>query len=320
LTAAQIAAITLADSALPGDVYLADGTRANFDFSPEEYREACRALRGTVLRREVYALDGSTAQARPYTVSESNYTIESFQPQGPNQYGVFFAHPRESVDFQYERDVYAVVGDTLAGSPPPAGAVTATDPRVKHTQTLAADPYGNPLEVVTAGYGRRYLDPALSPADQATQNATLTSYIEATFTNAVLDQDAYRAPAPAQANSYQIIQAQPSSSVAGVTNLFGFDELAAIVAGLAGGANDLPYEDLNPAGLTAGTVYRRLISWLRVYYRPDDLGAAAGNAKALLALGVNPHAQGAKGRVCRWERGAFPPWPPTNGTGRRKSQ
>ena len=30
----------------------------------------------------------------PYMASERNYTIEVLQPQGPNQYGVFFSHTR----------------------------------------------------------------------------------------------------------------------------------------------------------------------------------------------------------------------------------
>ena len=43
---------------------------------------------------------------RPYSVSERNYTIETLQPQGPNQYGVFLVHPRETIDFHYERKLY----------------------------------------------------------------------------------------------------------------------------------------------------------------------------------------------------------------------
>ena len=38
-------------------------------------RDALRALRGRVLRTELYALDGSTRQHRPYTVTEHAYTL-----------------------------------------------------------------------------------------------------------------------------------------------------------------------------------------------------------------------------------------------------
>ena len=100
----------LDDTVLPGDILLPDGTRVAYALSPEESREACRALRGSLLRQEVYALDDTPAAGRPYTVSESNQTIEALQPQGPNQYGVFFAHPRETVDYHYERSLYPMAG------------------------------------------------------------------------------------------------------------------------------------------------------------------------------------------------------------------
>ena len=57
---------------------------------------------------------------RPYSVSERNYTIAELQPKNENQHAVFFAHPRESIDFHYERKLYDVGGQQLA------------DPRVSH--------------------------------------------------------------------------------------------------------------------------------------------------------------------------------------------
>ena len=86
----------LDDTVLPANVLLPDGSRIPYDLSGEEMREACRALRGSILRQEIYALDDSDESDRPYSVSERNYTIEVLQPQGPNQFGVFFAHPRET--------------------------------------------------------------------------------------------------------------------------------------------------------------------------------------------------------------------------------
>jgi len=285
LTEAQKEAMLLDDTVLPTDILLANGTRVAYSFSPEEYREACRALRGMMLRQEVYGLDGTAAEDRPYTVSESNFTIEAFQPQGPNRYGVFFAHPRETVDFQYERMLYKVVGSTLAGIPPPPSATNAADPRVSHTLTTGVNPFGNVLESAKVSYGRRYLDPNLSAADQATQGTTLSTYEENEYTNAVDSDDVHRTPLLTQSCSYQLLQAQPASNVQGVTNLFAFDEMQTTLAGLDGGLYDIPYEDLTPTGLTPGQAYRRQIAEKRVYYRPDDMGAAAANARALLPLG-----------------------------------
>ena len=48
----------------------------------EEEREACRALKGAMLRQEVYALDGSEEkEAHPYVVTEQNFTIKCLQPR-----------------------------------------------------------------------------------------------------------------------------------------------------------------------------------------------------------------------------------------------
>ncbi len=43
-----------------------------------EEKEACRALKGSVLRTEVYALDGTNKEEHPYTVAEQNFTISVF--------------------------------------------------------------------------------------------------------------------------------------------------------------------------------------------------------------------------------------------------
>jgi RHS repeat-associated protein len=282
LTPSQLEAMLLDDTVLPTTVFLPDGTRIPYDLSGEEMREACRALRGSILRQEIYSLDSTEAADRPYTVSERNYTIEVLQPQGPNPYGVFLVHPRATVDFNYERKLYKVVGNSVV-DPAPPNAQNAADPRVQHAMTLSIDPYGNVLQAVAIGYGRRYLDPALSVADQARQTTILSSYTENLFTNAVLTDDAYRIPLRAQASSYELLQFQPASAQAGITNLFGFDEVQAKIAQAGDGTHNIAYESLNPA-LKPGEVYRRLLECERTYYRPDDMGSAAGDARALLAL------------------------------------
>jgi RHS repeat-associated protein len=284
LTSAQFSNLLLDDTVLQDSILLPDGTRLPYDFSPEELREACRALNGSLLRQEVYAVDGTAAADRPYSVSERNYTIETFQPQGPNQYGVFFSHPRETVDFHYERQLYPVTDNTITD--PVAAAREAADPRVSHLLTLSVDQYGNALESASVGYGRRYLDPALSPADQATQSATLSTYKVNAYTNAVESDDVHRTPLAAQSSTYELIQVQPAATVPEVTNLFGFTELQGALAGLADGLHDISYEDLDTSGLIPERAYRRLIGQSRTYFRPDDLGAAASDPRALLPLGT----------------------------------
>ena len=67
---------------LPPDTVLPPG------LTPDEEREASRALKGSMLRQEVYADVHRTehpkkyqARQHPYSVTEQNFTIEVLQPQ-----------------------------------------------------------------------------------------------------------------------------------------------------------------------------------------------------------------------------------------------
>ena len=92
LTDAQARQLLLDDTVLPAGL------------TAEEEREACRALKGSMLRQEVYALDGTEKAEIPYTVAEQNFTIRRLQPQAGNRHAVFFTHPREAISYHYERD------------------------------------------------------------------------------------------------------------------------------------------------------------------------------------------------------------------------
>jgi RHS repeat-associated protein len=288
LNPAEAAALFLPDTPLPATILLADGTRLAYDLSGEELREACRALRGSMIRQEVYALDDSAAADRPYSVSEHNFTVEMLQPQGENPNGVFLTYARESLDLHYERQLYAVVGSTLAvnQSAPPPGAALLADPRATHTLTLVADALGNVLQSASIAYGRRFLDPTLNAQDQAAQQALLATATINSFTNPIFDADANRIPLPAQSSVYQLYQCQPAANLPNFTNLFLFAEMQGLVTAASDGAHDLAFEDLNPTGLNAGQPYRRLLSRTRSLFRPDDLGQAAGDPNALLPLGA----------------------------------
>src|SRR5262249_42676777 len=130
LSEPQLEAMLLDDTVLPKSILLPDGSRLPYDLSGEEMREACRALHGSILRQEIYALDGTAESARPYSASERNYTLEVLQPQGPNRFAVFLAHARETIDYHYERKLYKV------------GTKEVADPRVTHSMVLAVDSFG----------------------------------------------------------------------------------------------------------------------------------------------------------------------------------
>ena len=240
---------------------LLDDTILPAGLMPEEAREACRSLKGSMLRQEVYALDSSEESSRPYTASESNFTIRPLQPRAWNRHAVFFTHAREALTFNYERKLYKIEG------------VERADPRVGHTITLQVDEYGNVLKSVSIGYGRRFADNSGLPhgPDRHKQQQILLTLAESDYTNAVHERDAYRTPVPSESRAYELYNFQPHAHRFGVTNLFRFEEMRIKVVAAGDGRHDLPYEDLNGAGLFEGDLCRRLFQRSRTFYRSDNL-------------------------------------------------
>ena len=233
---AQAQAFLLNDTVLPGGL------------SAEEEREACRALKGAMLRQEVYALDGTVKAARPYTVTEQNFTIRLLQPQGQNLHAVFFSHPREAISYHYERN--------------PA------DPRIGHALTLDVDDFGNVRKALAIGYGRRQPDPDLpSQADRDKQTATLITCTENEVTNAIddpiNDPDNYRTPLPSATRTYELIGFEPADDA----QRFSFDEWVANDFALLNEAVEINYEET----ANLGEKQKRLIEHVRTLHRKNDL-------------------------------------------------
>ena len=249
------------------------------NLSVEEEREACRALKGMMLRQEVCALDGSADEPHPYTVTEQNFTIRLEQPRGGNRHAVLFTHPREAITYHYERE----------HNPP--------DPRVQHALTLEVDPYGNVLKEAAIGYGRRQDSPDVTPlaADRQKQRLIHITCTQNTVTNSFVDDaDAYRTPLPADSRTYELRRPQQDTSANGLTKLYRFDDLSQHIDQAGDGKHNIAYEDLHFAKATQaaadnpaeGTHYfRRLIEHVRTLYRPDDLGTTLNDPSALLPLG-----------------------------------
>lgn len=261
LTSAQLQAMLLDDTILPGSIRLSGESRLPYDLTYDEVREACRSLRGSILRQEIYALDESEAAERPYSISERNYTIEMLQPHGPNRHAVFFTHARETLDFHYERKLFRVEGRQLA------------DPRVSHSITLAVDDFGNVLRSVAIGYGRRHIDPnpLLTSEDREKQRRILLTYTENRYTNPIREENAYRKPLLGEMRTYELYNVTPDAHQTLVTNLFRFKEMQRKVAAASDGHHDLPYEDITGSGAQTNRPYRRLIEHTRALYRHDDL-------------------------------------------------
>ena len=207
-----------------------------------EEREACRALKGAMLRQELYALDGTEEEPHPYTVTEQNFTIRLLQPIADNPHAVFFTHAREAISYHYERD--------------PA------DPRVAHSVTLEVDDFGDVLKSAVIGYGRRQADSTLSPEDQARQTQIHITYTENSFTNSVELEDVYRTP---------LSSASRTDELTGLTlttdsDRFSFDEVLTACSTAA----PLTYEQTPDTGV----LQKRLIEQVRTLYRRDDLAGS----------------------------------------------
>lgn len=264
LTDDEARALLLPDTVLPSGLIL------------EEEREACRALKGSMLRQEVYADDadhpGATPEqiqrARtPYTVTEQNFSIRALQPRGTNRHAVFYTHGGEAISYHYERD--------------------PTDPRIQHALTLEVDDYDNVLKQAAIGYGRcsqiRVVDTqgnvqmvpnpgltGLQAGDQARQITPLLTYTENRVTNAINSADTHRNPLPCEALTFELT----GYVATGLAGRFQASDLVEPDPATPGrlrhkfAAPEVAYETT-----ATGNQRRRPIEWLRTLYRRDDLAS-----------------------------------------------
>jgi len=237
---------------------LLDDTLLPADLTLEEEREACRSLKGMMLRREVYALDGVGKSAdhpsgMPYSVAEESFAIRCLQPRAGNRHAIFFARPREALTYQYERN--------------------PKDPRIQHALTLEVDAFGNVLKQATIGYGRR-VSPLAEPWDRDRQTKTLITFAETRVTKdydtgaAAIDRiDQFQIPLPFEALTFELTGYVPTGE-AGRFQASDFIEPDPLLPGRWRHkfTDEVAYEAAptpNPC--------RRPIKWLRTLYRRDDL-------------------------------------------------
>jgi RHS repeat-associated protein len=249
---------------LPDSVITSDTPMSAF-----ELQEAYRALKGLALRVEVYSDDGSPLAANPYSIAKTNYTVERRQPIGQNKHAVFYAHPRETLTFHYERQ--------------------PDDPRVTHEVTLETDPFGNTKRAVSIGYPRRagYAEPepALSAQfrgmlayDQTRLHIVATEH---RYTNDLADPattpDVHRTPMPSQTTTGEWTGLAPTPKGTAITDLFSFGELDAAWSSVSDLASEnIPRSDVDGSGQVAAAPARRMLSQARTLYRKDDLTGLCG--------------------------------------------
>ncbi|MEO8128239.1 MAG: RHS repeat-associated core domain-containing protein [Bryobacteraceae bacterium] len=148
-------------------------------------RDALRTLRASILRTELYALDGSDREDRPFTVTEHAYSLREEEPPTDPESDrprVFFPHSIAQRTTQWER-----------GDP----ETPFSDPMTQFSFTDNYDDYGQPLSQTAIAMPRRSrMRLPLSATAVADETVTLvthgrTAYAEPEDGSYIHDRTAY---------------------------------------------------------------------------------------------------------------------------------
>ncbi|KAL2060433.1 hypothetical protein VTL71DRAFT_9464 [Oculimacula yallundae] len=168
------------------------------EIEQEDEHDACRALRGRMLRQEVYTDDPPSPSSTdedeidlsrsPHTVTETNFSVDLIQTRSNTQSAIVHAVVRETISHQYER---------------------GSEPRITHSMVLKTNEFGQILKEVTVGYGRSKPDLSLpTDWDREVQRKMYITYSENTVTNKIDDETLYPGsfliPALCEAKSFEL--------------------------------------------------------------------------------------------------------------------
>ena len=222
------------------------------DMSEAEYRECLRALKGLLLRQEVYSFDGSAQQQNPYSVTELTYAAQLLQRRWESmgtsasggasapQHAVFFCHEQESVAQTLERD--------------------PLDPRVAHSLNLEVGPFGSVLKAAAVVYGRATADATLPAEVTRDQRQLRITYSEYDYTPDIIQATpipAFRLRAVYETRQFEI------TGVAPAAERFTVGELAGAIAT----ATSIDFEIV----ASGAAPERRLLAHARTVFRDDTL-------------------------------------------------
>lgn len=206
--------------------------------SEDDWRGACRALTGAVLREEIYAPTAPVAlpeqdPSAPYNTTEMSYCVRMLQPKAGNTPAVYFVYPRETLSYSYERN--------------PA------DPRIQHEFVLYVDEYGNVLETCHVAYSRRDVPDAYPEQQQLKVTATAATVIN-------LD----RAHDPAGAHLLGLPREERAFEIGGLAappeGYLSFEQVRSQLN--AARANEIAFEQ----ALSGAAPQARLLEWQQHYY------------------------------------------------------
>lgn len=218
-----VAEFSLPDAVLPDDL------------TSDEIAEAHRACKGTMLRQEVFSLDGMEKEKLPYSVASRNCVIKKLQPKQNNRHAVFLVHQSEAASFSYERNV--------------------TDSRISHTLNLEVDNMGNVLKAASIVYPRK-----VKPADLETvvfnEQAKLHIILSNNrFTDDVFTPSVYRLRLPWETKTFEAAGIAPDAA----KGFFTADKLNVDLT-------EIGYEKS-----FTGAAEKRLINHTKTIYHSNDL-------------------------------------------------
>ncbi len=250
----------------------------------EEQRDACRALKGKVLRQELYneSPPGAAAQVvekdkLPFTVSESNFSLRKLQPRAVSTEthiqsapSVFMASTRETISHTYERNL-------------------VSDPRITHSMVLETNEFGQILREVGISYGRASPDRGLPTEwDRDVQRKTIITYNFQKMTNTVDDvvkwPFMYRVPTVAESSSWEITGLPRRD----MNRPFLFDDFHKDSFALIATASVIPYEQEPDPALVQKRMFkctRTLLTRLRTSY---PMRIILGRVRAVLLCASVP--------------------------------
>ncbi len=230
------------------------------DLNTDELREAYRALNGSPLRMELYAMDGSDKETFPYTATQSVFQVRMVQPKLENRNGAFQILPAESITYNYERD--------------PA------DPRISQSYAIKLDELGNPTQHASVVYPRvKRPIGSLAIPDKVWEGQSQFHlvYGETFYTNDIIEENIFRLRAGCESKSYEI-----SGAVQPVTFFFTRQQITNYIDLInADASKEILFEEEFTGGLQ-----KRLAAHGRAYFmKPDFSGALPLGQLSPLGIG-----------------------------------
>ncbi|KAF5679376.1 RHS repeat-associated core domain-containing protein [Fusarium heterosporum] len=202
-----------------------------------EMRDATRTLKGSLLREELFALDGSVKAQLPLQIKDYGFNVKVLQRHGVSDVAVCQSFQREQISYSSERAM--------------------NDHRIQHSMVLGVDEYGNILNSVQIAYGRETGKTALTGVPKRLQETTCIVLDCASYTNVVNDGPEYRTPLQSSVSKYELFGIDLGD---GETRFhpddFGIDKFS-----------EIPFESTIPKDALIKRVMARKIT----LYRKNDL-------------------------------------------------